>query len=50
MTKQQMITKVRETLARAASRRGALTPTERAIRDIISDYEEEDDAVPTQLQ
>ncbi len=42
MTKQQMIAKVRETLARAVSRRGALTPTERDIRDIISAYEKEE--------
>ncbi len=41
MTKQQMIAQIRETLARAVSRRGALTPTERAIRDIISAYEKE---------
>ncbi len=42
MTKQQMIAQIRETLARAVSRRGALTPTERAIRDIIAAYEKEE--------
>ncbi len=42
MTKQQMIAQIREMLARAVSRRGALTPTERTIRDIISAYEKEE--------
>ncbi len=42
MNKQQMIAQMREVLARAVSRRGVLTPTERAIRDIISAYEKEE--------